>query len=100
MQEQDLLNRMEILEKKTQLLLRDYNHIKEALVKVKEENRQLKNVVSEQNKQLTDFSYRNKIDKIVETLEVNGQGSEELKHAIDEYILKIDECISQLSNNL
>lgn len=100
MQEQDLLNRMETLEKKTQLLLRDYNHIKEALVKVKEENRQLKNVVSEQNKQLTDFSYRTKIDKIVETLEVNGQGSEELKRAIDEYILKIDECITQLGNNL
>lgn len=100
MQEQDLLNRMETLEKKTQLLLRDYNHIKEALVKVKEENRQLKNVVSEQNKQLTDFSYRTKIDKIVETLEVNGQGSEELKRTIDEYILKIDECITQLSNNL
>jgi predicted ribosome quality control (RQC) complex YloA/Tae2 family protein len=100
MQEQDLLNRMETLEKKAQLLLRDYNHVKEALVKVKEENRQLKNVVSEQNKQLTDFSYRTKIDKIVETLEVNGQGSEDLKRTIDEYILKIDECITQLSNNL
>ncbi len=100
MQEQDLLNRMESLEKRTQLLVRDYNHLKEALTKTREENKNLKNVISEQNKQLNDFSYRSNIDKIVETLEVKGQGSEELKRAIDEYIQKIDECISQLSNNL
>jgi F0F1-type ATP synthase membrane subunit b/b' len=100
MQEQDLLSRMETLEKKTQLLLRDYNHIKEALAKAKEENKQLKNVVAEQDKQLSDFNYRSKIDKIVESLEVSGQSSEDLRQAIDEYIQKIDECITQLSNSL
>jgi hypothetical protein len=100
MQEQDLLNRMETLEKKTQLLLRDYYHVKEVLVKTKEENKQLKDVISEQSKQLNDFSYRYKIGRIVQALEVNGQGSEELKRSIDEYILKIEECITQLSNNL
>lgn len=100
MQEQDLLSRMEMLEKKVQLLLRDYNHVKEAFAKVKEENKQLKGVIEAQNKQLSDFNYRSKIDKIVESLEVNGHSSEELKRAIDEYIQKIDECITQLSNSL
>jgi hypothetical protein len=100
MQEYDLLNRIEGLDKKTQLLLRDYNHVKEALVKLKEENKHLSHVIAEQNKQLNDFNYRSKINQIVQTLEVNGKGSEELKLAIDEYILKIEECIIQLSNNL
>ncbi|MCU0391480.1 MAG: hypothetical protein MUE81_10205 [Thermoflexibacter sp.] len=100
MQEQDLLIRMENLEKKIHLLLRDYNYVKEALVKAKEENKQLKDVIEEQNKRISDANYRSKIDRMVENLEVNGQNSEDLKRAIDEYIQKIDECILQLSNSL
>ena len=99
MQNNDLLSRVESLEKKTKLLLRDYNHVKEALAKSYEENQKLKELVQHQKQQLEDLTHKQQLKQIVATLE-NSQGSEELKLLIDQYLQKIDDCITLLSSQL
>lgn len=99
MKDTNLDKSVQELEKKVQLLLKEYNYTKVALERMTAENDKLKAVIKEQKQQLSGFDYHQKIGQIAETLE-KEQNPEVLKRKIDEYIEKIDNCISYLNAQL
>ena len=105
MAESQILTRFSSLEMKLKGLLKDYIEVKKQLIEVKNENEKLKNDLSESqelqknlNQQKKNFKKSDKFTKIaVNNLKSTGNPAE-LKEKIDEYILEIEKCITQLSN--
>ena len=105
MAESQILTRFSSLEMKLKGLLKDYIEVKKQLIEVKNENEKLKNDLSESqelqknlNQQIKNFKKSDKFTKIaVNNLKSTGNPAE-LKEKIDEYILEIEKCITQLSN--
>lgn len=84
------------LERRVKLLLGEHRQIKEELQKVSNENRQLRTQVEQREANLANFQNQMKISKIVESMVVGGNGSNEVKDVLDDYIKEIDKCIAHL----
>ena len=97
MTQKELLNKLENLEAKVQLLAERYVSLKKELASTLEENLELKTLVKKQNIQINDFQNKYKISKIVASIAPNAENASELKEKIDEYIVEIDKCIAFLS---
>jgi predicted nuclease with TOPRIM domain len=105
MAESQILTRFSSLEMKLKGLLKDYIEVKKQLIEVKNENEKLRNELHESqelqknlNQQIKNFKKSDKFTKIaVNNLKSTGNPAE-LKEKIDEYILEIEKCITQLSN--
>jgi regulator of replication initiation timing len=97
MNQKELLNKLENLEAKVQLLAERYVSLKKELAATLEENLELKAMVKKQNIQINDFQNKYKISKIVASIAPNAENASELKEKIDEYIVEIDKCIAFLS---
>jgi len=67
---------------------------KKKLIEIEKENMELQKKLNEQSK---NFKKSDKFTKIVANNLKNAGDPAELKEKIDEYILEIDKCISQLS---
>lgn len=109
MAESQILTRFSSLEIKLKGLLKDYIEVKKQLSEVKIENEKLRNdlcnaeketqeLQKNLNQQKKNFKKSDKFTKIaVNNLKSTGDPAE-LKEKIDEYILEIEKCITQLSN--
>ena len=84
------------LERRVKLLLSEHAQLKVELQKVSKENQQLKAQASQQEANLANFQNQMKISKIVESMVVGDNDSEELKDVIDGYIKEINKCIAHL----
>lgn len=84
------------LERRINLLVNQYNALKEEVVVLKEENNKLKSVIAAKDEQINNFQKTIKISNIVNHA-VADQDSTELKRTINEYIKEIDRCIAHLS---
>ncbi len=109
MDESQILTRFNSLEIKLKGLLRDYIEVKKQLIEVKIDNEKLRTDLFNSQKETQDlqkdlnqerknFKKSDKFTKIaVNNLKSTGDPAE-LKEKIDEYILEIEKCITQLSN--
>jgi regulator of replication initiation timing len=109
MTESQIFTRFSSLEKKLRGLVDNYVEIKEQLEEAKLDNENLRRSLSEAqkenqelqkklNQQIKNFKKSDKFTKIaVNNLKSTGNTAE-LKEKLDEYILEIEKCISQLSN--
>lgn len=91
-------NELNALERKLSLLIKDHQLLKEQVRGLREENQELKNVVTNKEDQLTGFHNKAKIGKLVSNIEADENDSAELKKKLDDYIKEIDKCIAHLSN--
>jgi ABC-type uncharacterized transport system substrate-binding protein len=104
-----ILTRFNSLEIKLKGLLKDYIEVKKQFSEVKVENEKLRNDLFDSqkdnqelqkilNQERKNFKKSDKFTKIaVNNLKSTGNPAE-LKEKIDEYILEIEKCITQLSN--
>ena len=86
-------------EKQFFILLREFQQVKMNLVKLKDENQELRQTIAQQNEQLAKLLHQEKLGKIAYSLE-GGQNTQELNKKIDEYIQKIDDCIVFLNKQV
>ncbi len=98
MNQEIVANELNALERKLSLLIKDYQLLKEQVRGLREENQELKNVVSSKEDQLTGFHNKVKIGKLVSNIEADENDSAELKKKLDDYIKEVDKCIANLSN--
>ncbi|GAB4128622.1 MAG: hypothetical protein OHK0045_03120 [Raineya sp.] len=92
-----IVQRLEELEARIQILVERYKLLKEELIICKEENLSLKELVKKQTIQINNFENQYKISKIVASIAPNTEDAAELKEKIDTYITDIDKCIAYLS---
>jgi len=90
---------VQALEKKVQLLLKEYNYTKVALERITTENQHLKKIIQQQKQELSQFDYHQTLGELTETLK-KEQNPKVLERKIDEYITKIDNCIAYLNAQL
>ncbi len=96
----ELTHKITNLENQVEKLLVIFLQSKKLLQKQQEENLILKNIVEKQNEQLNNFQNQDKINNIVNSLELGLESPEELKLQIETYIHKLDNCITYLSKQL
>lgn len=88
----------ETVKHKLLTLVKSYELVKEEMRLVKEENRELVELIQRKDALITDFQNREKINKIASSVTEEGtERSTELKKKINEYIKEIDRCIAHLS---
>ena len=104
-----IFSRFNALEQKLRGLAENYVEMKKAFKETKEDNENLRKVLNETlkenqelqkkiNHQVKNFKKSDKFTKIaVNNLKSTGNPVQ-LKEKLDEYILEIEKCISQLSN--
>jgi len=85
------------LERKLTLLISEYKSLKEDVIKLKDENENLKGIIEASKNQLKNFQNKINISKIVDNVAVEDKNTAELKKTIDNYIREIDKCIAYLS---
>ncbi len=96
MKNETLRTELNNLERKVKLLLSDYTQLKEDYEKCQAENLQLKKTIEDQQSKISNFQNQSKISKIVESMVVGENDSDELKDVIDGYIKEINKCIAHL----
>ncbi|WP_421872557.1 hypothetical protein [Marinoscillum sp.] len=96
MKNETLRTELNNLERKVKLLLSDYAQLKDDFDKCRTENQHLKAQIEDQNTRISSFQNQTKISKIVESMVVGENDSEELKDVIDGYIKEINKCIAHL----
>jgi regulator of replication initiation timing len=104
-----IFTRFNALEQKLKVLAENYVEMKRAFDESKKDNENLRNVLNDTlkenqelqkklNQQVKNFKKSDKFTKIaVSNLKSTGNPVQ-LKEKLDEYILEIEKCISQLSN--
>ena len=97
MDQDQLRNNLQALERKIKLLLGEYKTLKDEITFLKVENQELKSVIRNKEDQIDHFQNKIKISKIVDNIDSEENGTSELKKKIDTYIKEIDRCIAHLS---
>ncbi len=85
------------LERKIKILVNDYNSLHNEIATLKDENKELKELINKKDAQIIDFQNKYKISKIVRNVRDGEADNSELKNQIHEYIRKIDKCILHLT---
>ena len=96
MKNETLRTELNNLERKVKLLLSDYAQLKTDFDKSQAENQHLRTQIEDQHSKISSFQNQTKISKIVESMVVGENDSEELKDVIDGYIKEINKCIAHL----
>lgn len=96
MDQDQLRNNLQTLERKIKLLLGEYKTLKDEITFLKVENQELKSVIRNKEDQIDHFQNKIKISKIVDNIDSEENGTSELKKKIDTYIKEIDRCIAHL----
>lgn len=96
----ELSHKVTNLENQLERLLSVFVQSKKMLLKQHEESLLLKNIIEKQNIQLNNFQNQEKINNIVNSLDLGSESPEELKLQIETYIHKLDNCIAYLSKQL
>ncbi|MCH8317465.1 MAG: hypothetical protein IIA88_03055 [Bacteroidetes bacterium] len=97
MPQNNILQKLELLEGRLKKLLVEYKGLKQELNETFIENSNLKSSLEKQNQKLKNFQDNKKIHSIVSSIKVNDKNSTELKLNINEYIKEIDRCIVSLT---
>ncbi len=92
-----LNNELMTLERKIRLLMTQYTQEKKNNEDLKNQNLELKSLLSSKERQILDFQNKIKISTIVDSISVGESEAAEVKNKIDDYIKEIDKCINQLS---
>ena len=100
MSETTLISQLNILQQKLVSLLERHQTLQKELEETKEENKTLKHTIKQQKSELQGFQYQEEITKIVDSVLVNGDGVEELKDRINQYIQEIDIVVNFLNKEL
>lgn len=85
------------MERKVRVLVGAYSEVRQERDLLRNENKQLKSIISEKDTQIAGFQNQIKISKIVNHVSGNENPPAELKQKIDDYIKEIDRCILHLS---
>jgi outer membrane murein-binding lipoprotein Lpp len=99
-QENDLSTQIHQLREHVRKVLLECVQLRRDLLAAKEENDQLKAVISEQHQQINDFQYQFNFSKIVQNLANGGQDPALWKARIDECIKDLDHCIAYLRKGI
>ncbi|MFA0962632.1 hypothetical protein AB9P05_12595 [Roseivirga sp. BDSF3-8] len=86
-----------LLERKMGLLISEINSLRQENKRLNGENSDLKENLSQKEKQIAHFKNQMKISKIVQHAAVTNDTAG-LKDQIDEYIREIDKCIAHISD--
>ena len=97
MNQPNLSSELSSLERRVNLLVNQYNALKEEVKSLKEENYRLQSVITAKDEQINNFQKTIKISNIVNHAVADHQDTTELKRTINEYIKEIDRCIAHLS---
>lgn len=92
-----LHNELNALERKVQLLLTQYQNVKNELSILKVENEDLKAGLKQKEERIKGFQNQDKISKIVGSIGKSESEVSDMKGKIDEYINEIDKCILHLT---
>jgi chromosome segregation ATPase len=92
-----LNNELQTLERKIRLLITQYSQEKKNSEDLKNQNQELKELLTAKEQQISDFQNKIKISTIVDSISVGETEAAEVKNKIDDYIKEIDRCINQLS---
>lgn len=89
---------IETVKHKLLTLIKRYELVQEEMRLVKEENRELVELIQRKDGLISDFQNREKINKIANSVTEEGaERTTELKKKINEYIKEIDRCIAHIS---
>ncbi len=97
MNQDGLHTELNALERKVQLLLSEYQNVKNELNLLRGENQELKSALKQKDERINDFQNQDKISKIVGSIGKSEEETSEMKGKIDEYIKEIDKCILHLT---
>jgi len=97
MENQNLQNEFQSLERKINLLLNQFNGEKQKNEQLKIENEQLSEKLKAKSEQIQSFQNQIKISKIAGSIGTDNEDVSKLKDKIDDYVNEIDYCIAQLS---
>jgi regulator of replication initiation timing len=97
MEQARLQTELNTLERKVQLLLNEFQLVKDELTHLKAENQELKLALKQKDERIKDFQNQDKISKIVGTIGKDEAETSEMREKIDEYIKEIDKCILHLT---
>ena len=97
MENQNLQNEFQSLERKINLLLNQFDGEKQRNEQLKIENEQLSEKLKAKSEQIQSFQNQIKISKIAGSIGTDNEDVSKLKDKIDDYVNEIDYCIAQLS---
>ena len=97
MENQDLQNEFQSLERKINLLLNQFAGEKQKIEQLETENQQLNEQLKAKTEQIQNFQNQIKISKIAGSIGTDNEDVSKLKDKIDDYVNEIDYCIAQLS---
>ncbi len=97
MENQNLQNEFQSLERKINLLLNQFDGEKQKNEQLKIENEQLSEKLKAKSEQIQSFQNQIKISKIAGSIGTDNEDVSKLKDKIDDYVNEIDYCIAQLS---
>lgn len=90
-------NQILSIEKKLVKLVDQQDNLKQTNVSLRQENEDLKALVSKQTEQISELENKIKMLKIAKSLEQTGEGNTEVKRKITEFVKEIDKCIALLN---
>jgi peptidoglycan hydrolase CwlO-like protein len=97
MENQNLQNEFQSLERKINLLLNQFDGEKQRNEQLKIENEQLSEKLKAKSEQIQSFQNQIKISKIAGSIGTDNEDVSKLKDKIDDYVNEIDYCVAQLS---
>lgn len=97
MQDEELIQKLDALEKKINTLVVKCNSLQKQLDTAVEENLNLKKIIKKQNQELNNFQNKENFNKLVTSIVVGTESATEIKKKLNKYIEDIDKCINYLS---
>ena len=97
MENQNLQNEFQSLERKINLLLKQFAGEKQKIEQLETENQSLNEQLKAKTEQIQNFQNQIKISKIAGSIGTDNEDVSKLKDKIDDYVNEIDYCIAQLS---
>ncbi|MDX2302448.1 MAG: hypothetical protein NW226_06585 [Microscillaceae bacterium] len=97
MQNEELIELLNNLEKKIYTLVLKCSSLQKQLETAVEENMTLKKTIKNQNIQLKHFQNQENFNKLVTSMMAGEEDSAGLKKKLDEYIIHLDQCINYLN---
>jgi hypothetical protein len=85
------------LERRIKLLVNDYKSLNQEMASLRQENRELKELIRKKDVQIIDFQNKYKISKIARNVRDGETDHSELKNLINQYVREIDKCILHLT---
>ena len=95
----ELLEKLNLLEKKIYTLVVKHNSLQKQLETAISENLEFKEIIKNQKEELNNFQNQQKFNKLVTSIMAGTESTAGLKKKLNEYIEDIDKCIAHLSKS-